>query len=122
MTMTDKEIIKALECCKKDDCDSCPNNFGNCYANLAGYALDLINRREGQIDRLMEECGKQSVLWSRHFESIFESAMRTAKSEAIKEVAERLKEHFDTEYSLLLSSIMADKINTLVKEMTEGQK
>lgn len=37
--MTDNEIIKALECCKKDDCDNCPNNFGNCYANLAAAIL-----------------------------------------------------------------------------------
>ena len=48
--MTDKEIIKALECCKRDDCDNCPNGFGNCYANLAGYALDLINRLQEEIE------------------------------------------------------------------------
>lgn len=36
------QIIKALDCCSKDDCDNCPNGFGNCYANLAGYALALI--------------------------------------------------------------------------------
>jgi archaellum component FlaC len=53
--MTDTEIIKALECCKKDDCDNCPNDFGNCYANLAGYALDLINRQKAEIKRLEKE-------------------------------------------------------------------
>jgi hypothetical protein len=50
--LTDEEIVKALESCKKDDCDNCPNTFGNCYANLAGYALDLIHR-------LQEENGNQ---------------------------------------------------------------
>ena len=45
-------IIKALECCKNDDCDNCPNDFGNCYANLAGYSLDLINRQKAEIDEL----------------------------------------------------------------------
>ncbi len=51
--MTDNEIIKALECCEKDDCDNCPNDFGNCYANLAGYALDLINRQKAEIEALI---------------------------------------------------------------------
>ena len=50
--MTDNEIIKALECCKKDDCDNCPNDFGNCCANLAGCSLDLINRKQAEIERL----------------------------------------------------------------------
>ena len=48
--MTDNEIIKALECCKKDDCDNCPNDFGNCYANLAGCSLDLINRKQANCN------------------------------------------------------------------------
>lgn len=47
--MTTEQIIKALECCSKDDCDNCPNGFGNCYANLAGYALALIKSQQGQI-------------------------------------------------------------------------
>lgn len=48
--LTDTEVKKALECCGKDDCDNCPNTFGNCYANLAGYALDLINRYELEVE------------------------------------------------------------------------
>ena len=57
--MTDNEIIKALECCKNDDCDNCPNTFGNCYANLAGYALDLIKRQEKEIEEKFEIVGQQ---------------------------------------------------------------
>ena len=53
--LTDAEIKKALECCKKDDCDNCPNDFGNCYANLAGYALDLINRLQAEEKEIWEE-------------------------------------------------------------------
>lgn len=51
---TDEEIIRALGCCINDDCDNCPNDFGNCYSNLAGYALDLINRQKEEIERLQE--------------------------------------------------------------------
>ena len=59
--MTDKEIIKALECCKKDDCDNCPNDFGNCYANLSGYSLDIINRQQAEIERLRKEVNLVSI-------------------------------------------------------------
>jgi hypothetical protein len=50
--MTTEQILKALECCSKDDCDNCPNGFGNCYANLAGYALALIKEQQAEIERL----------------------------------------------------------------------
>ena len=46
--MKDNEIIKALECCMKDDCDNCPNGFGNCEHNLAEASLDLINRLKAE--------------------------------------------------------------------------
>ena len=53
--MTDNEIIKALECCMKDDCDNCPNGFGNCEHNLAEASLDLINRQKAEIDILIRK-------------------------------------------------------------------
>ena len=48
------EVIKALECCAKDDCDNCPNGFGNCYSNLAGDALSLIKELTEKIKDLTE--------------------------------------------------------------------
>ena len=50
--MEREHIIKALECCSADDCDNCPNTFGNCYANLAGYALALIRELTEENERL----------------------------------------------------------------------
>ena len=44
---TDKEIIKALECCKTSDCGNCPHSyesFPDCEENILSTALDLINR------------------------------------------------------------------------------
>ena len=79
--MTDKEIIQALECCKNDDCDNCPNTFGNCYANLAGYALDLINRQEKEIEWLHNYTTKE-INMIRAYERV----------QTIKEFAGRLKE------------------------------
>ena len=59
--MTDKEIIKALEyCSKQDTCDEkCPFRYVNdgkqCYPTLLGNALDLINRQQAEIKRLRKE-------------------------------------------------------------------
>lgn len=90
--MTDNEIIKALECCDKNNCFCCPYRMDNvCISNLRNDALDLINRQKAEINRWESECGKQSVLWRSHFESIFETAKETIRAEAIKEFAERLK-------------------------------
>ena len=50
--MTDNEIIEALECCSKDDCENCPMGFGNCFSNLARCAIDLINRQQAEIEKL----------------------------------------------------------------------
>ena len=53
--MTDKEIIKALECClsgKEELCKECPFN-GECYGDveyLIAYALGLINRQQEQLE------------------------------------------------------------------------
>lgn len=98
--MTDNEIIKALECCKKDDCDNCPNNFGNCYANLSGYAIDLINRLQAEIERLKEcpKCiyeydGKTTEYCVQGTCSNFKT-VEQIKSEAYKEFAEKLKKRF----------------------------
>lgn len=56
--MTDNEIIKALECCKRPanqtSCDDCPYQFSNekCSSKLIDDALDLINRQKAEIERL----------------------------------------------------------------------
>ena len=52
--MRDKEIIKALECCINDDCDNCPDTFGNCEHNAMRNALDLINRQKASIENLQK--------------------------------------------------------------------
>jgi hypothetical protein len=159
--MTDNEIIKALECCTEFRCEKCvfdDNSGFNCEENLMKYALDLINRKDAEIEklnvelvgmrgacesyrihydvaqaeieRLREENKNQKLVIEEiedainplPFETDFEKAIRIAKSEAIKEFTERLKE--------LVTSITLDGrygydvatkecIDYLVKEMTE---
>lgn len=95
--LTDKEIIKALECCKlsnEDGCLSCPLSdvpVEECSDILHTATLDLINHQQAEIERLRTECGNQSALWSKHYEDIFETAKETVKSEAIKEFWNRLQ-------------------------------
>ena len=47
--LTDKEIIKSLECCSGEHCvDDCPlKKVDNCEGILCRNALDLIHRLKG---------------------------------------------------------------------------
>ena len=111
--MTDAEIITSLRACIEKDCDKCANcviNFSprDCKENVMTLALDLINHKDAEIERL------QSILLKfvreiNNFENkhnidtsdfslipILEeeknNLVKQIKSEAIKEFAERLKE------------------------------
>ena len=56
--MEDKEIVKALECCKNDGiiCFECPYKKANgCMEKLSADALDLINRQDEEINRLQAD-------------------------------------------------------------------
>lgn len=57
--LTDEQIKKSLECCSNYDvdCDECPAN-GYCDSDAFGMAsaiLDLINRRDAEVERLTRE-------------------------------------------------------------------
>ena len=57
--MTDKEIIKALECCHstKGGCKDCPLNYrrsADCVDYLEENALDLIRRQQEKINHFAE--------------------------------------------------------------------
>ncbi len=114
--MTDNEIIKALECCKKDDCDNCPNDFGNCYANLSGYSLDLINRQQAEIERLNNNISAMVVTMS--------NSAKETRNDSIKEFWGNLKKHSRKMQSSDFSgefydrAVLVEDGDNLVKEMT----
>lgn len=113
--MTDEQIIKALEYCATDNGDDCfqcpygnivykPGN-GGCANRCRKDALDLINRKKAENERLLQKM----------------------QSEAIKEFAERLKRTSigleigdDKKFKMTVVSTLA--IDNLVKEMTEVQE
>ena len=114
--MTDNEIVKALECCIKDDCDNCPDTFGNCEHNAMRNALDLINRQKAEIEMLRE-----GIRFERERVNAIPNLIKNAKPEAIKEFAERLKERVVSKYDYTDIRVFKE-LDNLVKEMTEVQE
>lgn len=64
--MTDKEIIKALECCttKGAKCSDCPAFNKVDHSDCKKYfkcAIDLINSQKAEIERLNNELKEMGV-------------------------------------------------------------
>ena len=61
--MTDKEIIKTLECCSNaEPCENCPCQK-QCYeTDLIEIALDLINRQQAEIENYIKVAEYQQNL------------------------------------------------------------
>ena len=97
---TDKEIKKALECCKNEGvvCFECPYKKANgCMEKLSADALDLINRLE--VDKeTYKDC----------FEKCFKD-LENAHTEAIKEFARELM-------LIPRNTVRKDEIKNLLKE------
>lgn len=116
--MTDNEIIKALECCKTLNCVKCGRiedfkNASACLEKMIAEALDLINRQKADIERLNIR-NKTLIDITKNYDWKF----ARAKSEAIKEFAERLKCGVPQETGV----IRCADVDNLVKEMTEVNK
>lgn len=111
--MTDNDIIKALECCGCDNyqCDNCPYAYKTC--TVYKDSLDLINSQKAEIERLRSmNRAKLATIHDLQIE------LKTAKSEAIKEFAERLKKRI---YKGGVHPTVEDEficdIDNLIKEM-----
>lgn len=112
--MTDKEIIKALECCSKNplNCRECGYkgrcNRIDCYDYLKRDAFDLINHQQAEIVRLksmnqakldaIHDLQAQNEILSRNADTAFQEGLNERrdlfepeiKAEAVKEFAESL--------------------------------
>ena len=138
--MTDNEIIKALNVCKNNSldppCAKCPFvGERYCLEVLHKSTLDLINRQRAEIERLQglaEEMVDNNEAWVRD-NCELRNNLKTAKAEAIKEFAERLKEanfyeFIETYYDNaelnfeFRNDLFKDFVDNLVKEMTEEKE
>jgi Tfp pilus assembly protein PilN len=123
--MTDNEIIKCAENCVSNfpPCSTCPYDGENltsseCMNELMAALLEVVKRQQAEIEELKAD----KIIAERKEKdarALFEENVKS-NSEAIKEFAEQIKMVFYYEFEELIPSIMADKIDNLVKEMTEG--
>ena len=126
--MTDNEIIKAFKDFLNEQVDGYTDHVetgGERYEfiekelELLKETDNLINRQKAEIERLREEKSKLENKIDEMYPLVMQlpNAMQQAKVEAIKEFAERVKLEFYYQFDELIPSIMADKIDNLVKEM-----
>lgn len=111
--MNETEIMKALECCQVDskrdwDCDNCPYN-DNC-SQMHKDALDLINRKNAEIDRITKERDNITKTYTEVVD-----AWQITRAEAIKEFAVRVKEELGDDWCWLQGSFI--HLDQIVKEM-----
>lgn len=113
--MTDNEIIKALECCMSDNppCTTCKYDgdtitVDECMGELMKDALDLINRQKANAEGLTNAV------------KYLNEQLSSARAEAVKEFAERLKFEKATGMNWFGKehySVKVEEIDNLVKEM-----
>ena len=117
--MTDKEIIKALECCANlVECSECPyGSITVCHEEKDKDVLDLINRQQAEIENYSHNIKN---LAAANMELYAEIAgmidhrgyvLKKAKAEAIKECLE-----------WVLSLFPEDKNFTTISRFTVNQK
>lgn len=124
--LTDSEIVKALERCGQHrECCYC-NSVEECGNKrvLTESCLDIINRQKAEIERLEKARQKQAQFLGEERGQKYEllNKITNAKTEVIKEFAERLKcrsHRFKTIDRIFVDCIPLDYIDNLVKEMTE---
>lgn len=119
MTYTDEEIIKALECCSENGagCHICPLRKERGCKNF--FDADIIKRQRAEIERLNAENMLTMSERNAFRTSFYEVSKRLkhAKSEAVKEFAERLKARVIEDFLEYKTDATISYIENLVKEM-----
>lgn len=118
--MTDEQIIKAADICRTGKCSGCPYHelyTAGCVTELIKDVFGFINRKKAENERLLQK-------------------LQQAKSEAIKEFAERLTTKImnhvvykndchnfsgNPEYLIRMVTV-CNYITDLVEEMTGEEK
>lgn len=133
--LTDNEIIKTLECCKKatnyEDCKNCYyvkcTNPRGCYRELLNDVLDLINRQKKEIERLKVHNTAFAVKNSEleYDLGLLKQEKSVIKSAAYKEFAEGLMKKFDIKgftWFEIEEKLFIEEVNNLLKEMEGAEE
>ena len=141
-------LKKALEYCstnvRENTCPKCAfYKKHRCSTLMLNAVSDLINRQKAEIEELRERISYlgKSIDCSRKEYNRLLQKLQQAKSEAIKELAERLKSrlanlsvqtkthgrkttpnYVDDIANQILHDVVPQEIDNLVKEMTEVQE
>lgn len=137
--MNDNDIIKALRCCKDNVlgcCDNCPmidkepTEWDECQRNIMGKALELICSLQSKVK------AQEMDIWQLRNDVINANCnldhitmqLECERAEAIKEFAEKLKgcvmkctEYDEGGWDSTIYAVKVEDIQSLAKEMTEGQ-
>ncbi len=124
--MTDEPIIEAVDVCRTGTCKGCPYHelyTASCINKLMKDVCGLIARQKAEIERLEKESADKERAYTEEYclRKELKTKIKTAKSEAIKEFAEALKESADNG-GCGEDFVYVSDIDILVKEMTEEQK
>lgn len=128
--MEREQIIKALECCVKSECNKCPLKDGRCANGEMGrLSLSLIKELNEEIERLTEELAKTyaaldesmnfycSFAQSKIQNCPIDDEVAKAKADTVRKMQERLNDtkfKFDGTYY-----IYAENVDQIAKEMLE---
>ena len=123
--MTESEIMKALECCTKHrsvtDCKKCPcfKTFVECNKFLTRNALDLINRKNAEIERLQENTKIIMPARSQGKTQFIAKKYNAVRAEAIKEFAERVVKITHRKYGFTNPYVaeVLENLDQIAKEM-----
>ena len=118
-TMTDNEIIKALECCNRNgSCSKCPYDRArfeaerDCASEMTADALDLINRLKEENNALISA---QETL-QKHIEK------QNAENERLQCQVNRLKKYDEERDIRLHARLIATARTEAIKEFAERLK
>ncbi len=115
--MTDDEILLALDCCDYEMCEDCPYiEVSACQYKLCRDAFNLINRQKAEIERLQGKVEELSEVLS----DTIKIRYKEARTEAVKEFAERLKDevtYYEDTCGNFVPFVDCRDIDNLVKEM-----
>ena len=131
--MTDIEIIKALECCSKDDKEICAKECpifrtAGCVESLVNNTLDLIKHQQAVINNLKKDCSVVEVKLEETFLKECECEIGKAKEQTVREFAEKLKARFakleyktDTHRKTCSINQLDVTVNWVISEVTTAE-
>ena len=111
--MTDNEIIKALECCcKNNNCEGCPLDYltfsSQCASELAIKSLDLINRLQAQNKDLAETVHNLTIEKDALFDKAEELKAEVERLNALVKTKNKLIEGLDQSISYAYDRAIKD--------------